>query len=274
MKNLRREVLEACCFCNYLSYHDTVVLRFSAILLWGFCRSGMIHISPTICLLTTRLNAMSSAMHHQRMHQQHNRQGNHLDRLSHPQQCKAQLSRRPNIGNELLTKLEQAGKVPSREKFRRMCCQVSSLWMVDFRFVVDYTQLLTAHLNMHLDVPRDREMSLQWSMRLFTWSTSTDREFPAEGYQSYSGTWHGQGHLLLARHGGNFVINAVNYAIYKSIWVYSLRDYLPTDGRRELFTWCAGSSRCEAGLHNTSWIFSGNLCCGVICWGNILTPSN
>jgi hypothetical protein len=76
---------------------------------------------------TNRLNVMSTAMHYQRMHQQHQRQGNHLDRLSYPQQCKAQTSRRPNVGNELLTKLEQAGKVPSREKFRRMCCQVCSL---------------------------------------------------------------------------------------------------------------------------------------------------
>ena len=74
-----------------------------------------------------RLNVMSTAMHYQRMHQQNQRQRNHLDRLSYPQQCKAQTSRGPNVGNELLTKLEQAGKVPSREKFRRMCCQVSSL---------------------------------------------------------------------------------------------------------------------------------------------------
>lgn len=28
------------------------------------------------------------------------------------------------MSNMLLTKLEQAGKVPSKEKFRRMCCQV------------------------------------------------------------------------------------------------------------------------------------------------------
>jgi hypothetical protein len=111
-----------------LSFEDvTVVLLLTTITLRGLLMRRQDTSLDRNLYPINRLNVMSTAMHYQRMHQQHQRQGNHLDRLSYPQQCKAQTSRRPNVGNELLTKLEQAGKVPSREKFRRMCCQVCSL---------------------------------------------------------------------------------------------------------------------------------------------------
>ena len=69
------------------------------------------------------------------------RPSNHTDRFQYMQQCKMSSPQRPtNMGHELLTKLEQAGKVPSREKFRRMCCQV--IFLLICVLDVEYTSNL------------------------------------------------------------------------------------------------------------------------------------
>lgn len=67
---------------------------------------------------------LSTSAQYRQMQQYHQRQCNHIDRFPSQQHSKPINSQRPNIGSELLAKLEQAGKVPSRDKFRRMCCQV------------------------------------------------------------------------------------------------------------------------------------------------------
>jgi hypothetical protein len=61
---------------------------------------------------------LSQAANYQRMQQKNNQS----DRNPYYNQYKP--AQRSHSGEELLGKLEKDGKVPSREKFRRMCCQV------------------------------------------------------------------------------------------------------------------------------------------------------
>ena len=88
----------------------------------------------------------SPALENQRMRDHTQYLCNQPDFFLHSQQSKSVSQQRPNVSNLLLTKLEQAGKVPSKEKFRRMCCQVSFqsavLLIVIAIFDVDSTNLL------------------------------------------------------------------------------------------------------------------------------------
>lgn len=90
---------------------------------------------------------LSPGAQYQRMQQNYlQRPTSHPERFQYLQQYKPiSMQRPPNMGHELLTKLEQAGKVPSREKFRRMCCQVIFPYNLHFeqdRFFIIFAKVV------------------------------------------------------------------------------------------------------------------------------------
>ena len=102
---------------------------------------------------------LSPAAQYQRIQQSYLQRPTNLpERFQYLQQYKPNsLLRAPNMGHELLTKLEQAGKVPSREKFRRMCCQVVILWN---KFLSTIANEVFALFFLWIDISINRGLSL------------------------------------------------------------------------------------------------------------------
>lgn len=143
-----------------------------------FCQSQSKYIGKE-----SRDSSFSSSLPiHQHQHQQHQQQHT----------------------TSLLDRLELTGRVPSKEKFRRMV-RKNSLSFLHFKiislilslFCSSHQSLVLQHIHYVWWLP------LQWEMRVFTRSTSINPIISCQDFQTSSDTSSAERYFLLARHGEN-----------------------------------------------------------------------